>query len=391
MGLLENLFGKKANNNSLVQGSSTWETLTAYKPVFRSYNERLFESELVAAAIDSRARHFSKLKLEFLGSAKPILKTKVKYKPNGFQTWSQFLYRLSVILDMQGTAFIIPVYDSKTGEHTGYFPILPSACRLIEKNNVLYIKYTFRNNQTAAMQFDKVGVLTKHQYEDDLFGTNPQVALSSILSVTDLNRQGIKEAIKTSAVYKFMAQVNNFTKTEDLKKERQRFTDENLSKENGGLLLFPNTYTNIKQIESKNYVLDKEQIDFIKSSVLNFFGVSEDILQNKANAEVFKAFFEGAIEPLGIQLAQVMSNMTFTELELSYGNKVGIFTSKLERLTVAEKFQAFDRGLFTINEAREEILGLEPVEGGDIATPRGEYHETTTTTESEGNTNANEE
>lgn len=374
MGLFENLFGKKSNS-SLIQGASNWETLTAYKPVFRSYNERLFESELVAAAIDARARHFSKLKLEFLGTAKPTLKTKMKSRPNGFQTWSQFLYRLSVILDLQGTAFIIPTFD-KYGEQSGYFPILPSNCSMVEKNGKLFIVYRFNNNKTAAMQFEHVGVLTKHQYEDDLFGTNPRAALSSILGVMDINRQGIKEAIKTSAVYRFMAQVNNFTKTEDLKKERERFTDENLSGESGGLLLFPNTYANIKQLDSKNYVLDKEQMDFIKTSVLNFYGVSEEILQNKASAEVFKSFFEGAIEPLGIQLSQVMTTMTFSELEQAYGNRVGIFTSKLERLTVAEKYQAFDRGLFTINEAREEILGLEPIEGGDVTTPRGEYHET---------------
>jgi hypothetical protein len=31
-----------------------------------------------------------------------------------------------------------------------------------------------------------------------------------------------------------------------------------------------------------------------------------------------------------------------------------------------------DRGIFTINESRE-ILNLDPVEGGDVRTVRGEY------------------
>lgn len=389
MGLFENLFGKKADEKSLLQGATSWETLTAYRPVFRSYNERLFESELVVAAIDARARHISKLKIEFLGSAKQTLKTSVKSKPNSFQTWSQFLYRLSVILDMQGTAFIVPVFD-KYGEHSGYFPILPSACSLTEYKNVTYIRYTFKNGKSAAIELEKVGVMTKHQYEDDIFGTTPSKILPSTLGVIDLNKQGIKEAIKTSAVYKFMAQVNNFTKTEDLKKERKRFTDENLKGEDGGLLLFPNTYNNIKQLEAKNYILDEKQMSFIKTSVFNFYGVSEDIVQNKASASVFESFYEGAIEPFGVQFEQVMTNMTFSQLEQSFGNKVGIFTSKLARLTTNEKYQAFDRGLFTVNEARAEILGLEPVEGGDIFTPRGEYYDhETDTTEREGETDAN--
>lgn len=380
MGLFESLFGKKANQNTLINGGSSWETLTAYKPVFKSYNERLFESDLVVAAIDARARHISKLKLEFLGYAHPTLKTKVKSRPNSFQTWSQFLYRLSVILDMQGTAVIVPTFDS-LGEQTGFFPILPTSCELKEYEGTAYLRYRFSNNKYGAMELSKVGILTKHQYLSDIFGTNPQTALGAQLGVMDLNTQGIKEAIRTSASYKFMASVKNFTKSEDLKKERARFTETNLSGEDGGLLLFPNTYDNVKQLDPKNYILNKEQMEFISSSVFRFFGVNEKILTNIANSEEFKAFFEGAIEPFGIQLSQVLTNMCFSELEQSYGNYVGIFTSKLERLTVAEKYQAVDRGLLTKNEAREEILGLPPVEGGDVFTPRGEYHEQTESTE----------
>ena len=223
MGLFENLFGTK--NNSLLIGGSEWKTLTTYKPCFRSYNEKLFESELVAAAIDARARHFSKLKVEFVGTAKGTLKTAVKSKPNSFQTWSQFLYRLSVILDLQGTACIIPVFD-KFGDQCGFFPILPSACQLVDYKGKVYIRYTFRDGKKAAIELDKVGVLTSHQYEDDIFGTSPESRLRDTLAVMDLNRQGIKEFIKSSATYRFWAQVNNFTKTEDLKKERKRFTEE---------------------------------------------------------------------------------------------------------------------------------------------------------------------
>lgn len=371
MGLFENLFGKK--NDSLIIGGSEWKTLTSYKPCFRSYNERLYESELVASAIDARARHFSKLYVEFAGSAKETLKTAVKAKPNRWMTWSQFLYRLSTILDMQGTACIVPVYD-KYGQIIGFFPILPSACELLEFKDKTYIRYSFRNGKKAAIELDRVGILTSHQYEDDIFGTKPEVALKDTLSVMDLNRQGIKEFIKHSASYIFQAKVNNFTKGEDLKKERLRFSEENLKGEDGGLLLFPNTYQDIKQVDNKNYILDDKQTAFIRQSVFDYFGVSEDIIQNKANKEVFESFYEGAIEPLAVQFCQVMTNMVYTELEQAYKNEVRFYSNKLERLSVADKMSAFDRGLLTINEGRAEILGLPPIEGGDMTQPRGEYH-----------------
>ena len=51
----------------------------------------------------------------------------------------------------------------------------------------------------------------------------------------------------------YKRQVNNFAKPEDLAKERKRFTKENLQGE-GGVLLFPNTYSEIQQIKSSPFI-----------------------------------------------------------------------------------------------------------------------------------------
>ena len=55
----------------------------------------------------------SKLKVEIVGTAQPNLQTRMKIRPNPWQTWSQFLYRLSALLDMQNTAFILPIISRK--------------------------------------------------------------------------------------------------------------------------------------------------------------------------------------------------------------------------------------------------------------------------------------
>ena len=70
-----------------------------------------------------------------------------------------------------------------------------------------------------------------------------------------------------------MARVNNFTKAEDLKTERQRFTEENFSHEADpyGILLFPNTYSNIQQINAKPWVVDAEQMKVIRENVFEYF------------------------------------------------------------------------------------------------------------------------
>ena len=107
MGLFQRIFGRRRPP----QAGGFWETLTAYSPAFTSWGGELYESELVRAAIDARARNISKLAPTFVGSAQSKLRAAVRGGPNELQVWSQFLYRLSTILDMQGTAFVVPLFE----------------------------------------------------------------------------------------------------------------------------------------------------------------------------------------------------------------------------------------------------------------------------------------
>jgi hypothetical protein len=175
-----------------------------------------------------------------------------------------------------------------------------------------------------------------------------------------------------------MARVNNFTKAEDLAKERKRFTEENFSRDakGGGLLLFPNTYTDLKQIEMKPWVIDDKQMQLIKSNVFEYFGVNEKILRNEAYGDAWTAFYEGAIEPFAIQFSEVMTKMLFTLREQTQGNRVQATANRLQYLSNSEKLnvssQMLDRGIMSINDVRE-IWNLPPVEGGDVRIIRGEY------------------
>ena len=47
------------------------------------------------------------------------------------------------------------------------------------------------------------------------------------------------------------------------------------------MLLWPNTYKDVKQIESKPFVADADQMKLIRTNVFDYFGTNEDVLQNK--------------------------------------------------------------------------------------------------------------
>lgn len=347
-----------------------------YTPHFTTFNGGVYESELIRAAINARATHISKLNVEMLGAARPALQTKLKHGPNQFQTWSQFLYRLSTILDIHNTAFIVPVYD-KYGEPSGIFTPLPQRCEIVQYNGVPYLRYEFGWGERAAIEVEYCGIMTKFQYKDDFFGETNR-ALFPTMDLIHIQNQGIEEGVKSAATYRFSAKVSNFTKAEDLARERRRFTEENFSRdaEGGGLLLFPNTYTDIKQIDVKPWVVDADQLKTIRANVYEYFGVNEDVLTNKAYGDAWTAFYEGAIEPFAIQFSEVMTKMFFTFREQSQGNKIMATANRLQYLSNSEKLnvssQMLDRGIMSINDIRE-IWNLPPVEGGDVRIIRGEY------------------
>lgn len=376
MGLFEQLFGPRQKKT--VKGEQAFEGLTAYKPVFTSWDGRLYENDLIRASIDAKARHISKLQVEMIGAALPTLRTKIRKGPNPYQTWGQFLYRTSTILDMENTAYIIPTYN-KYGEQTGFFTVLPSRSEVVEYDGVQYLRYTFHNRQTAAIEWSKCGVLTKFQYKSDFFGT-PNNALRPTMELIHTQNQGIEEGVKNSATFRFVARKTNFVSEEDLAAEQKSFTEKNFSEEaSGGVLLFPNTYDDIKQVVSRPYTIDAAQMNYIKTNVFNYFGVNEDILQNKAYGDTWSAFYEGAIEPFAIQLSDVLTNMTYSEKDLAYGNRFAITSNRLQYMANADKLNVStnlaDRGILNIDSVRE-IWNLPPLPDGkgEAYIIRGEYY-----------------
>ena len=384
MSLLDKIFrpgDAKKSEDALKEARAFFQTLTAYAPVFTNWGGAIYESEIVRASIDARARHISKLKVEVNGSANPSLQTKLRLGPNQWQTWSQFLYRVSTILDVNNTAFIVPVFDERM-IITGIFPVLPSSCTLVEYDNEIWLRYQFSNGQYAAVEFRKCAVLTKHQYRHDFFGDSNR-ALRETMQLIHIQNQGVEEGVKNAATFRFMAQLNNFASAEDLAKERTRFTEANLSTESksGGFLLFPSTYKDIKQIDVKPYSADADQMAQIRENVFNYFGVSEEVLQNKAKAEDLEGFFDGCIEPFAIQFSEALTKMLFSERERAQGSFLIANANRLQYMSTAQKVQMAkelgDRGAILIDEIRE-LFNYAPLPNGagQVAPIRGEYKAT---------------
>ena len=377
MGLFEHLFKNNSKDSKTLK--NYFKLLNGYTPVFTSFEGGMYEMELTRAAIHTFATHCSKLKPEVIGSACPNLKNLLKYKPNPFMDTSKFLYRIATILMVQNTAFIVPILN-EIEKIVGYFPVVPSKCEIREDSKgIPWLVFDFANGKKSAVEFERVGVMTRHQYKSDVFGEKNNAIIPTIQLLHTQN-QGIIEGIKNSAFIRFMAKAGNMFSDEDLKKKRDNFAKLNLSSENSsGLLIFDGQFSDVKQISSENFVINAAQQKIINDNVFNYTGTNLKLLQNDYDENSWNSFYEGAIEPFAIQLSLVMSNMTYTNNELSHGNEILFSANRLQYASNTTKLnvvtQLFDRGFITINEGLE-IFNMPPVKDGDKRIIRGEYMNT---------------
>ncbi len=356
---------------------SYFKMLNAYSPSFTSFNGGVYEMDLTRVAINNFATHCSKLIPEIEGSAAKHLERVLQYRPNYFMDTSKFIKRLATIVAVEHTAFIVPIED-KAGNLCGFYPLRAERCEVVEAAGQIYLRYLFANGEHGAIEFEKAGIMTDFEYRNDLFGEDNNT-LEPTMQLIHTQNEGIINAVKNSADIRFLAKIANMLKPEDIKKERERFAEENLSADNkSGMIIYDNKFSDLKQVKSKPYTPNALQMQQIQDNVCTHFGTNMDILQNKFDEETWNAYYEGKIEPFAIQLSLVMSNMTFSKREIACGNAIKFSSNRLQYASNATKLQVstqlFDRALLNRNSVMD-IWNMPHVEGGDKYYIRKEYTE----------------
>lgn len=375
MGAFDKLFGKIKAKKVMGQW---FQMLDGYSPAFTTHDGGVYEMELTRACIHTFASHCSKLQPHVTGSEANVknIQSLLDGKPNLFMTGAQFLYKAATIYETQNTCFIVPVLDA-FDRIAGYYPALPSMTELREEGGEPFLVYTFGNGEKAAIELDRVGIISKYLYHSDLMGEDNS-ALEPTMQLLATQNQGIMEGIKNSAALRFIARLTNHTKAKDRVRERQEWVEENMGPGAGGLALFPNTYQDIKQIQSQAQLVDPEQMRLIQDRAFTYFGSNMDVLQNKAVGDIWAGYYEGKVEPFSIQLSQAMTVMTYNHNQRARGGGITWSANRMQYQTNSDKLQAstqlFDRGILSINGVMD-IWNLPHVEDGDKRYIRKEYTE----------------
>lgn len=373
------LFDKFIEARKVKYLTNSFKVINNYSPAFSTFNGGIYEMELTRSAINSIATHCSKLNPIIHGSYKHKKLSKLlSTKPNYLMTTQQFLAKLFTILMCENNVFIVPIYSDFTAtEVVGLYPVRSSGSKIVTDNGIDYLVYKL-NSEEYAIEYERVGHLRNHFYTKEFIGES-NTALMPTMDLLNTQNEGIKEGIKNSASIRFLARLTNTILPEHLKKERKVLTESNLgSDNNGGIMIFDNKYAEVKEISSKPFIVDAEQMGIIKNNVFNYFHISEAIIQNKANEDEWNSFYEGMIEPLALQLGQVLTNMLMENKDIEKGYGVIFESSRLQFASNKTKLdfvtQMFDRGQITTNQSLK-IFNLPPVEDGDKRYIRKEYTE----------------
>lgn len=356
-----------------------FKIITGYQPVFSTFDGGIYEMELTRSAINSIAMHCSKLNPVINGNYRHrYLSSLLSTKPNYLMTTQQFLQKLFTILLCENNAFIIPIYEDNTAQNiVGFYPVSSKGARIITDDDIDYLIYKI-NNIEYIIEYDRVGHLRNHFYKKELMGDS-NMPLTTTINLIHTQNEGIAEGIKKGAFVRFLVRATNTIMPEHLKKERKALVEANLETDNnGGIMIFDNKYSEVREINNKPFIIDADQVNHIKNNVFNYFHISESIIQNKANEDEWNAFYEGMIEPFALQLGQVLTNMLMTEKDIAKGYGVTFESSRLQFASNNTKLQfvtqMFDRGQITTNQALA-VFNMPPVEDGDKRYIRKEYTE----------------
>jgi hypothetical protein len=187
------------------------------------------------------------------------------------------------------------------------------------------------------------------------------------MEVVNTTDQGMVNAVKSSAVIKWLLKFKAVLKDEDRDLQVSKFVKNYLSLTNTGGAAASDPRYDAEQVEQKNYVPNALQMDKVTQRIYSYHGVNDNIVQNKYNEDEWLAFYESKIEPIVIQLSHAFTRIFFTARERGFGNRIVFESSNLAYASMATKLnlvQLVDRGALTPNEWRE-VLNLAPIEGGD--------------------------
>lgn len=349
--------------------------VNTYGEHYYSWDGKLYNSDIVRSCIRPKVKAIGKLVGKHIrhgpnGELKVNPDANIRFllsEPNPYMTAQQFQEKVATQLCLNNNAFILIVKD-ENGKPMQLYPIPCVTCETVYKDDVLYLKFYYRNGNTKTFPYSEIIHFRQDFNEKDIFGESPAEALKGMMEVIGTIDQGIIKAIKNSGVIRWLLTFSSSMRPEDVKKNVKEFVDNYLSVESDTFgAAGVDSKATATRIEPKDFVPNSAQTKDTINRIYSFFNTNEKIVQSKWTEDEWNAYYEAEIEPFVIQAGQIYSVRIFSRKERGCGNKIEFEASNLQCASLSTKLNfvsMVDRGAMVPNEWRA-IFNMAPIEGGE--------------------------
>lgn len=371
MGLFTKLFGKSDVGQG-GQGITVIVEQGDTSSIFAEWSGNIYDSDIVRSAIWTNAKNAGKLNPKHIrknGDKYELFPTpKIKRlltRPNPYMSMSVFSSKMVANCEKKNNAFALIKFGAD-GFPEGMYPITYNRVEAIEAKGFYFIKFGLANGKTLTVAYEELIHLRKHFDEKDIFGEGNTKTLSTIMEVISTTDQGVINAIKKSAIIRWLLKFNNVLNPADKQKQIDEFVKNYLSIENSGGAAAVDPRYEAEQVKPESYVPNAAQMDRAKERILSYFGVSEAVIQSKFTEEQWDAYYENTIEPYAIQFSEEFTEKLFSQKEREFGNEIIFEANRLQYASNKTKIEVgkffADIGAASLDQILE-IFNMPPIGG----------------------------
>lgn len=376
MGILNKIpIFRKKEKNVMVQQV---QLFTEVGNSFFAWNGKVYESDLVRACIRPKVSAVGKLTAKHIrktiqedGSMKIevnpsfYIKQLLEY-PNPIMSGQDLQEKMATQLCLNNNAFVL-ISRNSDGLPNALYPVCPRTAEARFDENQTFLKFTMPNGKMYEFNYEDIIHLRSDFNDNDIFGSPLAPALAPLLDVVSISDQGIINAIKNSAVIRWLLKFTNSMRPDDLKKKAEEFADDFLKTEKGTGVAAVDAKADAKQIEPHDYVPDASQMNETTKRIYALFNTNPAIVESRASEDERMAYFDAEIEPVMRKIRNEYTRKLFSIRQRSFGNYITMEADAWDGASMKTKLDLValvDRGALTPNEWRS-VFNLSPIAGGD--------------------------
>lgn len=285
----------------------------------------------------------------------------INVRANPLQNASQFWVNLITSLMLYSNVFVEPRFSSRTGRLSQLY-VLPHDFydfKLYDdRATVTFGRIGKTYDMSDLIYLNRFSALGGGQKNDlGLYETVIQALAAQAIAVADPNK--VRAIMQTDPTAQGQLKEKDADGT-------MRDLDARFDKSVRGIA-YVDPQWKITPINWNENDVNRDLMKLVIDIVYNYFGITADIVNNKATEIEYQLFVKNHVEPIARQVEQEFTSKIFSRMEQAHGNRLELDTFWLQVSTLATKtafFNVVSRNGVMNNDEMREMIGYAPLPDG---------------------------